>query len=376
LSCGQIIGFNDFEKPDTGRAERIEVFLTETNLIRFYNTVSSFSAFPFPEEEDDVPCRISLGGGTYNGFIWVRGDTSRRSPKKNIALKYFDTGKEKKYALMSEAGTWMQNRIAMYAYKNYKGYADAGFSAEGLSATPETNASALFINGEYLGYYAKVDMYSKEGLEKVYRNKIAGQKTDIPELFKVHLTSYNEYPLYSRSEKKFPDNKDFSSLEILINNVTTMQGSEWENWVNKNIDIYDFIRYLVVHDYFGVRDTIWHNFYIYNYGKITILPWDNDKCATEISEDNFYGHNELTKKFLEIPYIRDLYKTELNNFINDAAFNAELKAKINDFYEEAKEAVKDDPIFYYNFDDFKYMKNLIINFLENRKNYIQLKIYE
>lgn len=350
-SCGQIIGFDDFKEPDIGNVLKIESYFSEDNLVKFYNTVSK-------PEEGYVPCRTVLEGRNYPALMRVRGFTSRSEPKNNLTLKLIDrSGDEIPYALMTEAGTWMKNRIVMYAYNNYQ------YKGKSLTAAPETEAAAFFINDEYMGYYAKVDIYTQGQLEDLY------DEGDFSELFKVHLDSYSEYPLYSKTEKKFPDDNDFSSFNLLISNVNNLTGTEWENWVDSYIDVDDFIRYMVVHDFFGVTDTEIQNFYIYNYGKMVILPWDNE-LGMDLNYSDFNGHNKLTERILEIPSIETAYETEINNFKDNVDFRNELIAKINQWYDESKKAVKNDPIFYYEFDDFTAMKNEIIYFLNNRHDSI------
>ena len=358
LSCGQFIGTDDFASPDIGSVLKIESLFTEDNLVKFQNTASK-------PEEDFVPCRTVIGGKNTDALMRVRGFTSRTEPKKNYTLRLIDSrGDEVPYALMTEAGTWMKNRIIMYAYNNYK------YKGKALTAAPETEASALFVNDEYIGYYSKVDIYTQSMLESY-------KKGDISELFKVHLVSYSETPLYSKSEKKFPEDNDFSSLETLIYNVKTMSDSEWENWVNNYIDIDDFIRYMVIHDFFGVTDTTIQNFYIYNYGKMVILPWDNE-LGMDLDFSDFYGHSELTDRILEIPSVRSEYEAEMNKFavsVNPADpdydlyydnFLDALKDKIGDWYSESYNAVKYDPVFYHNVNDFTEMKNYILDFIDNR----------
>ncbi len=351
-ACGNFIGFDDFSSPDIGSVEKIETFFTEDNLVKFYNTVSA-------PEEDFVPCRVVIDGRNQQGWMKVRGFTSRSNPKKNITLKIDNRGREERYALMTEAGTWMKNRIVMYAYNNYR------YNGASLVAAPETEAAALFINGEYIGYYAKVDIYLQPGIEEVYK------KRTVSELFKVHVDSWDDYPLYSRSEKKFPKDKNFSSLEILINNLGTMSGQPWEEWVYRYIDVDDFIRYMVVHDFFGVKDTAIQNFYIYNYGKMVLLPWDNE-LGMSLYHNRFYGHNRLTEKILEIPSIREKYENAMEEFVGSEgeAFRNELKNMIEEFYAESYQAVKSDPVFYYTIKDFEKMRQDIINFLENRPGFI------
>ena len=357
-SCGEFIGTDDFASPEIGDVLKIESYFTEDNYVKFLNTASK-------PEEDFVPCRTVIGGENCDAYMRVRGYTSRTEPKKNYTLRLIDSsGEEVPFALMTEAGTWMKNRIVMYAYNNYK------YKGKSLTAAPETEASALFVNDEYIGYYSKVDIYTQEELESY-------KKGSISELFKVHLLSYSESPLYSQSEKKFPEDDDFSSLETLIYNVMTMSDSVWEAWVLNYIDIDDFVRYMVVHDFFGVTDTTIQNYYIYNYGKMLILPWDNE-LGMNIDFSDFYGHNRLTERILEIASVKAEYEAEMKKFAvsvnpSDPDYDPyypsllnSMKNKINEWYSASYNAVKNDPLFLYDINDFTDMKDYILNFIDNR----------
>ena len=231
-SCGEFGGFSDFSKADTGSITKVKAYFTDENLAKFYDSVSQ-------PEEDYAQCTVTMGKHTYPAEMKVRGYTSRGEPKKNFTLRIDIGGEKVKYALMHEADTWFKNRIVMYAYNNYV------YKGASLTAAPDTEPVALFVNDKYIGYYAKVDMYEEPQLN-------AYKKGGRSELFKILISGFDDNPLYERSEKKFPKNKDFSSLELLITNLNRMSDPEWNAWVEKYIDVDDFIRYIVVHNFFGI----------------------------------------------------------------------------------------------------------------------------
>ena len=344
-SCGEFGGFSDFSKADTGTITKVEAFFTEENLAKFYDSVSQ-------PEEDYAQCTVSVGKTTYQGWMKVRGYTSRGEPKKNFTLQIKAGDDKVKYALMHEADTWFKNRIIMYAYNNYV------YKGASLTAAPDTEPVALFVNDKYLGYYVKVDMYEEKQLNRY-------KKGSMSELFKVFVNHFDSNPLYETTEKKFPKDKNFSSLELLITNLNQMGDEDWNAWVEKYIDVDDFIRYMVIHNYFGVEDTEAQNYYIYNYGKMVFLPWDNE-LGMKLEYDCFMGNNKLTRRLLAIPSIKNAYIQAMKDFVADAAFLDELKNKVNGWYDEAYLAIKNDPIFYYSVEDARRCRDHIINFINNR----------
>jgi len=295
---------------------------------------------------------VTMGKRTYQGWMKVRGYTSRGEPKKNFTLRILVGNKKVKYALMHEADTWFKNRIVMYAYNNYV------YKGSSLTAAPETEPVALFVNDKYIGYYAKVDMYEEKQLN---RYKSGGRS----ELFKILINNFDSNPLHERSEKKFPKDKDFSSLDLLITNLNRMNDTEWNAWVEKYIDVDDFIRYMVVHDFFGIEDTVSHNYYIYNYGKLVFLPWDHE-LGMKLGYDSFFGDNKLVKRILKVPSVRAAYIQAMKDFTADTAFLDELKEKVNEWYDESYLAIKNDPVFYYSLEDARKSRDHIIDFINRR----------
>lgn len=346
-SCGEFGGFSSFSKADTGSITKVEAYFTEENLAKFYDSVSQ-------PEEDYAQCTVTMGKHTYQGWMKVRGYTSRGEPKKNFTLRIKVGGEKVKYALMHEAGTWFKNRILMYAYNNYV------YKGASLHAAPETEPVALFVNDEYIGYYAKVDMYSESQLH-------AYKKGSSSELFKILINDFDGDPQHERSEKKFPKDKNYSSLDLLITNLNHMNDEEWNAWVEKYIDVDDFIRYMVVHDFFGVGDTESHNYYIYNYGKLVFLPWDHEE-GMELEYDCFFGDNKLVRRILAVPSVNAAYTQAMKDFMADADFLSSLKNKVNEWYDESYLAIKNDPVFYYSIEDARKSRDYIINFIDNRGN--------
>ena len=344
-SCGEFGGFSSFSKADTGSITKVEAYFTEENLAKFYDSVSQ-------PEEDYAQCTVTMGKNTYQGWMKVRGYTSRGEPKKNFTLRIKVGSHKIKYALMHEADTWFKNRIVMYSYNNYV------YKGASITAAPETEPVALFVNDEYIGYYAKVDMYEEHQLNHY---KEGGSS----ELFKILINDFVSNPPHERSEKKFPKDDNFSSLDLLITNLNRMSDTEWNAWVEKYIDVDDFIRYMVVHDFFGIEDTVSHNYYIYNYGKLVFLPWDNE-LGMRLEYDCFLGNNKLVKRILAVPSVWNAYDQAMRAFVADTDFLDELKGKVNEWYDESYEAIKNDPVYYYSIDDARKSRDHIIDFINRR----------
>ncbi len=344
FSCGEFIGFGEFSSPDLGTITKTKIRINEAQLKRLYDSVSK-------TESSYAPCRVETPHYRNSAFLRVRGYTSRGKPKKNFTLKQFVNNRYEKYALSPCYKTWGKNHILMYAYNRV-----------GLFA-PEVKSTALFVNGKYLGYYSSSRMYDPTSLKEFFHGNGG-------ELFKVHLDSYSENPLYSKSEKKFPKNNNYTSLERLVYNTEHMTPSEWRSWISSNFDWEMAVKYLIVHDFFAVSDTTKQNFYIYHDKKYVILPWDNE-ISFDINYFSIGGDSKITKKLMDIDFVKTKYKEEFNYyFINGAGtegvLKAEITAEINRIYAEMDKSVKEDPVFYYSYNDFLRCKQSVIDFYDDR----------
>ena len=246
FSCSLLDGHDSRLESKLGNIRKIHVSLSPQSLEKLYTTVI---------EDDYAPCIIEENGKNTEAEIRVRGFTSRLFPKKSFTVKMSVNGNTVKYCLEDYA---IENRIAFYTYNRV-----------GLPV-PATEGIALFINSEYLGCYTKILMYDRDTLKKDYYG-IPG------ELFKCYFRHMGyDRPLHSLSEKKFPDDNDFSRLEQLIYNTIYMTDAEWSAWLEKNVDRDLIVKYMVVHDFLAVRDTHLTNYYLYDYGRFFFLPWDNE----------------------------------------------------------------------------------------------------
>lgn len=246
--CGQFLGFSDPPDPDLGDIRKIHISLSPEGVKKLYATVV---------EDDYVPCLYSEPGVDTQAEIHVRGFTSRGYPKKSFTVRMQQNGRRIKFAVETFS---VSNRIVFDAYARV-----------GLHV-PGTEGAALYINGEYLGCYTKMGLYDQDELAEAYYGR-SGQ------LFMGYMWSMGyDHPLRGISEKKFPDDNDFSRLETFVYNAVFMSDDAWTSWLDNNVDRDEIVRYMVVHDFFAVRDTNLTNYCIYDYGHMFLLPWDHELC--------------------------------------------------------------------------------------------------
>ena len=218
---------------------------------------------------------------------------------------------------------------------------------------------ALYLNGEYLGYYNLIKLYD-EDLDDYYDTS--------GELFKIQLEDFAaDYPIQGDSEKKFPDDNDFGYLGRLLTNVSHMGTDDWVSWVEENGDLENIARYMVVRDFLGVQDTSRLNFYIYFYsGKFMILPWDNDRG---FSYTPVGGNNLLTERMLESDSFRDTYRGLMEGlFLRDNEDNIldELEEYAENLEVLLDQSAQGEPGWFLEYSAFTEEYESIRNFLSER----------
>lgn len=341
LSCGELVGFHPFPEPDLGDIERVEIGLHEDDRRALYESLS---------EDDAAPCTYQAQGRRVAARIQIRGFTSRLDPKKSFTVTLPAGGGVVQYALEAGYDSWATNRLAMRAYR-----------LAGLPAPP-ADGVALFLNGEYLGYYTRLKMYNRKDLRARYGGKGG-------ELFKCHFRRMGyDIPLYFRSEKKFPDDGDFSRLETLVLNARHLDEAAWKRWVDRSIDGEQIALYMAVHDYLNVVDTSRQNFYIYDYGRMLLLPWDNEKSMVR-SMRPLGGHNLVTRRLLEdraAGSIRSRYEERMRRlFLEPGPENLvdRLRAEAQRIFQEIDRAVYLDPGRPGGYEEYAAERNRVLDFL-------------
>lgn len=329
VGCGEFVGSKD-DDVSIGKAQKLEVFLSDDNMMRLYSSVSTNESFS---------CSVIYEKWRGEGKIKVRGYTSRMHPKKSFQLKIDG----KKYVLeRGDELAGVSNRIAMRAHQ-----------LAGLPAC-DTETVGLFLNDEYLGCYNLITYYDE---------RILGG-----ELYKTYFEDWDDmsknHPLRSLCEKKFPDDDDFSNLESLLAAVTTFSDAKWQEYVLENVDVEKVASYLAVHDFLLVNDTFKTNLYIACNGKFYLLPWDNESCIGY--NENRYemgGDNQLTKRLVSVPEIKAAYNRRMKELFMDDGILSTLKADVENMFAAADTAMKNDPNYKDGYDKYLQEKARFLEFL-------------
>lgn len=280
-------------------------------------------------------------------------------PKKNFNVKIVTPGETIRYVLEASGKTYQTNPLAFFIHRRV-----------GLPA-PQTESVGLFLNGDYLGHYTRYKPYTEKELEGFY-----GGDGELFEAHFIHMGS--DVPLHARSDKKFPDDDDFSSLNTLIFNVKHMNDQEWIEFVSVHVAWREVVKYMIVHDFIALTDVTRFNFYIYNNaGEMMILPWDNE-LSLALGDYEIGGDNLLTERVLQVPFVRTEYNSMMTAFFLDPADPSNILngivAEATRLYDEAETAVKSDTSVMVSLSDFLAEKQRVMEFLAVRPGQLSFPI--
>ena len=324
----------DDDDPDVGKIEKVQIYMHQDELQRFYNSMA---------ENIYTPCILEKDKWRGDAVIKIRGNTSRREHKKSFGLKINND----KYMLeRGQESGGLHNRIIMQAYQL------AGVPACGVESV------GLFLNDSYLGCYNFITYY-RENILKGELYKCRFHDSD---------EMVNNHPLWDKTEKEYPDDGDFSNLNHLIIAATQYSDPDWREFVNENVDIEEIASYMAVHDFFTVVDTRGANFYINYDGKFRLIPWDNERCMLESSSAyTLCDDNKLIKQFAAVPEVKEAYNRRMQELFTgsgDTCILDQLKNEAAVMFDNLAPAMENDSRFATSREDFMKIKAYVVKYLD------------
>lgn len=234
-----------------------------------------------------ISSTLTFEGETWNDTrIRIRGDSSRELPKKSLKLK-FDTG------------TFVNGRESLNFNADYgdKSYLNSILSSflmrESGQISFEAEPAKLYLNGEYLGFFIRIENIDDDFLE-------ANALSKNDNLYKATrdgatLSIYDDAFLYW--EKKTNDESIRDDLEILMSEVNAVSDSDFYNFFVQNTFYDQMVNIYAMNILLSNGSTYYHNYYLYHdleASKWLMLPWDMDKTFYTYGSNLIYNHGSNT----------------------------------------------------------------------------------
>lgn len=225
------------------------------------------------KENTYIPIKITYNGESRVARMRIRGDTSRKYPKKSLKIK-FDS-------LLIDNIPKVLNLNAEYTDKTYiRQYVSSKLIQNSGQICFNAEHTKVFINGEFYGLYLQVENMDKSFLK---RNNL-DVKGNLYKATKdgACLSIFDNFD--AKWEKKTNKKSDHNDLTQLIHNLNNIPDNEFYQFIKTTFEYDKLINILALNMFLSNSSTYYHNYYLYhdlyNTGKWQMIPWDLDKTLS------------------------------------------------------------------------------------------------
>jgi hypothetical protein len=223
------------------------------------------------DEDYYITVTLSFEGTTwYSVKLRIRGDTSRKYPKKSLKLKF-------------EGDPFVNNRDKLNLNADYydKSYIHAFLTTQLFQKTghpcAELEHVRVYLNNKYLGLYILLENVDDAYLEA--RNLDANGNLYKASRDNSSMSIYDD--IYNVWEKKSDSEESWDDLLQLIRQINDVSESNYFAFTNEVFDYEKMINILAINMLVANGSTYYHNYYLYHDIKSTskwlMMPWDLDK---------------------------------------------------------------------------------------------------
>jgi len=319
VSCGE--NENNNKTADSSSKEAIQTEVKEyylscdaTDLNNIYTNYG---------DNTYIPIKITYNGQTVVARMRIRGDTSRKDPKKSLKIKLDSAQIENLPKII--------NLNAEYSDKTFiRQYSSALLMKWADQTCYNAEFVKVYINNNFYGLYLQVENMDKDFLSRNDLDKNGN-------LYKATkdgacLSIFDDFDV--KWEKKTNKKSDHNDLTELIYNINNVPNDEFESFIKEAFEYDKLINILALNMFLSNSSTYYHNYYLYhdlyNTGKWQMFPWDMDKSLSYYNWMPYTYHrtssewesdNPLVERaFLCEPIFNDikkrvdeLHKSTLNN---------------------------------------------------------------
>ncbi|MBL4594221.1 MAG: CotH kinase family protein, partial [Flavobacteriales bacterium] len=295
----------------------IKEYYIECDTNDFINIYQNF------KENNYIPIKITYNGESRIARMRIRGDTSRKDPKKSLKIK-FDS-------LLINNIPKVVNLNAEYADKTYiRQYLSNKLMQKSGQICFNAEHVKVFVNGTFHGLYLQVENMDKDFLK---RNNLS-KKGNLYKATKdgACLSVFDNFN--AKWEKKTNKKSDHNDLTELIHNLNSVSDNDFHKFVKTTFEYDKLINLLALNMFLSNNSTYYHNYYLYhdlyNTGKWQMIPWDLDKTMSYYNWMPYTYHktssewesdNPLVERAILCPpmfndikkRIDELHKSGLNN---------------------------------------------------------------
>ncbi|PLS09684.1 spore coat protein [Neobacillus cucumis] len=327
--------------------------------------------------DEHVPAVLKIGNNQYSIGLAYRGNVIRKKKKKSYHIVF-----QKPYSVNGAHEIHLNAEYNDISLSRNKLSLDF-FDQIGVIA-PHSKHVLLYINGFCKGIYLELESFDQHLL----------QKRNLPEGSIIYATNYYaNFSLLSPKRKlktdllegytlKYGEEDNLASLEELIIMTNTLKNDEFEEKIEKVLNVEQYLTWLA-----GVVCTQNFDGFIHNYAlylnsetnTFEITPWDYDgtwgrDLHGKLLEYDFVpitGYNTLTGRLLHFGHFKKKYMDILSSIL-DNEFTVETQADIvSDLFEWLKPYIHLDPFLNRTSEALDEEKDVICHFIQKRNSFLK-----
>ncbi|MBO0962242.1 CotH kinase family protein [Neobacillus sp. MM2021_6] len=331
--------------------------------------------------DEPVPAQLTIEGKRLEVDLSYRGSHIRDFSKKSYQIAFYNPKRFKgsnQFHLNAEYKdpSLIRNKLSF------------DFFSEIGVLSPQSRHIFLTSNGRAEGVYLELESVDENFLKR--RNLADGSifyAVDGDANFSLmsDLDKITKTSLELGYERKYGIAENDYFLQEFIFNINTLSQTDFEKEIRKYVDIDKYLRWIAGIIFTSNYDGFVHNYALYRNGDtglFEVIPWDYDATwGRDVNgkemEANYVpidGFNTLTARLLDTDVYRKNYRKLLEEIMNHQFTNEFMMPRVEKLLQLIRPFVLLDPYKKQMIDDFDQEREVIANYIEERRIYLQRKI--
>ncbi|WML40026.1 CotH kinase family protein [Neobacillus sp. OS1-2] len=331
--------------------------------------------------DEPVPAQLTIEGKRLEVDLSYRGSHIRDFSKKSYQIAFYNPKRFKgsnQFHLNAEYKdpSLIRNKLSF------------DFFSEIGVLSPQSRHIFLTSNGRAEGVYLELESVDENFLKR--RNLADGSifyAVDGDANFSLmsDLDKITKTSLELGYERKYGIAENDYFLQEFIFNINTLSQTDFEKEIRKYVDIDKYLRWIAGIIFTSNYDGFVHNYALYRNGDtglFEVIPWDYDATwGRDVNgkemEANYVpidGFNTLTARLLDTDVYRKNYRNLLEEIMNHQFTNEFMMPRVEKLLQLIRPYVLLDPYKKQTIDDFDQEREVIANYIEERRIYLQRKI--
>ncbi len=333
--------------------------------------------------DSPVPAKLTYGKRKYDIDIVYRGAHIREFDKKSYHVMFYKPKQfqgVKEFHLNSEFKdpSLIRNKLSL------------DFFSEIGVLSPKSQHVFVKINGQIQGVYLQ--------LESVDENFLKSRKLPSGSIYYAIDDDANFSLMSERDqdvktnlsagyEFKCANEHSEEKISEFVYQANVLSREKYEKEIVNYLDVDKYLRWLAGVILTQNFDGFVHNYALYHNDETNlfeVIPWDYDATWGRDVEGRFLNHeyiriqgyNTLSARILDIPVFRQEYRSILEEILEEKFTVPFIKPKVEGMCEAIRPYLIQDPYMKDKIDIFDQEADLIFQYINNRRQYIQKHLYE